>query len=251
MFNLTNRTVIVTGAGSGIGRGCAMALAAAGANVTLTGRRTPRLEETAHATRGRTLVLAADVTRQPDIDSGIAQTVARFGNLDILINNAGVLHVGNAEAITEEQWDHTFNVNVRGVWLFSRSVLPVMRKARGGSIINVASVLGMNAARNRAAYAPSKGAVVLLTKSMAIDYAPENIRVNAICPGFIETDLTAEVIRQAPDPEAVRRERRAVHPLGRLGKPEDVAPLVVYLASDEASWVTGAIFPVDGGYLAV
>ena len=251
MFNLTNRTVIVTGAGSGIGRGCAMALAAAGANVTLTGRRTPRLEETAHATGGRTLVLAADVTRQPDIDSVIAQTVARFGNLDILINNAGVLHVGNAEAITEEQWDHTFNVNVRGVWLFSRSVLPVMRKAGGGSIINVASVLGINAARNRAAYAPSKGAVVLLTKSMAIDYAPENIRVNAICPGFIETDLTAEVIRQAPDPEAVRRERRAVHPLGRLGKPEDVAPLVVYLASDEASWVTGAIFPVDGGYLAV
>jgi len=251
MFNLTNKTVIVTGAGSGIGRGCAMALAAAGANVTLTGRRTPRLEETAHAIGSRTLVLAADVTRQSDIDSVIAQTVARFGNLNILINNAGVLHVGNAEAITEEQWDHTFNVNVRGVWLFSRSVLPVMRKARGGSIINVASVLGMNAARNRAAYAPSKGAVVLLTKSMAIDYAPENIRVNAICPGFIETDLTAEVIRQAPDPEAVRRERRAVHPLGRLGKPEDVAPLVVYLASDEASWVTGAIFPVDGGYLAV
>jgi 3-oxoacyl-[acyl-carrier protein] reductase len=251
MFNLTNKTVIVTGAGSGIGRGCAMALAAGGANLTLTGRRKPRLEETAHAIGGKTLVLAADVTRQSDIDSVIAQTVARFGNLNILINNAGVLHVGNAEAITEEQWDHTFNVNVRGVWLFSRSVLPVMRKARGGSIINVASVLGINAARNRAAYAPSKGAVVLLTKSMAIDYAPENIRVNAICPGFIETDLTADVIRQAPDPEAVRRERMAVHPLGRFGKPDDVAALVVYLASDEASWVTGAIFPVDGGYLAV
>jgi len=251
MFNLTNKTVIVTGAGSGIGRGCAIALAAAGANLTLTGRRRPQLEETAHAIGSKTLVLPADVTRQSDIDGVIAQTAARFGNLNILINNAGVLHVGNAEAITEEQWDHTFNVNVRGVWLFSRSVLPAMRKAHGGSIINVASVLGINAARNRAAYASSKGAVVLLSKSMAIDYAPEGIRVNAICPGFVETDLTADVIRQAPDPEAVRRERVAVHPLGRFGKPEDVATLAVYLASDEASWVTGAIFPVDGGYLAV
>ena len=251
MFNLTNKTVIVTGAGSGIGRGCAIALAAAGANLTLTGRRRPQLEETAHAIGSKTLVLPADVTRQSDIDGVIAQTAARFGNLNILINNAGVLHVGNAEAITEEQWDHTFNVNVRGVWLFSRSVLPAMRKAHGGSIINVASVLGINAARNRAAYASSKGAVVLLSKSMAIDYAPEDIRVNAICPGFVETDLTADVIRQAPDPEAVRRERVAVHPLGRFGKPEDVATLAVYLASDEASWVTGAIFPVDGGYLAV
>ena len=251
MFNLTNKTVIVTGAGSGIGRGCAIALAAAGANVALTGRRRPQLEETAHAIGGKTLVLPADVTRQSDIDRVIAQAAAHFGNLNILINNAGVLHVGNAEAITAEQWDHTFNVNVRAVWLFSRSVLPAMRKAHGGSIINVASVLGINAARNRAAYASSKGAVVLLSKSMAIDYAPEDIRVNAICPGFVETDLTAEVIRQAPDPEAVRRERVAAHPLGRFGKPEDVATLAVYLASDEASWVTGAIFPVDGGYLAV
>src|SRR5215831_19229719 len=232
MFNLTNKTVIVTGAGSGIGRGCAIALAAAGANVALTGRRRPQLEETAHAIGGKTLVLPADVTRQSDIDRVIAQAAAHFGNLNILINNAGVLHVGNAEAITAEQWDHTFNVNVRAVWLFSRSVLPAMRKAHGGSIINVASVLGINAARNRAAYASSKGAVVLLSKSMAIDYAPE-------------------VIRQAPDPEAVRRERVAAHPLGRFGKPEDVATLAVYLASDEASWVTGAIFPVDGGYLAV
>jgi NAD(P)-dependent dehydrogenase (short-subunit alcohol dehydrogenase family) len=125
-----------------------------------------------------------------------------------------------------------------------------MRKAAGGSIINIASVLGINGARSRAAYASSKGAVILLTKCMAIDHGAENIRVNAICPSFVETDLTAEVLRKAPDPEAVRRERIGMHPIGRLGQPDDIAGMAVYLASDESQWVTGSVLPVDGGYLA-
>ncbi len=248
---LENKVAIVTGAGTGIGRACAIALAREGAKVALVGRRRAQLEETAHAIGDSPLVLAADVTKQPDIDRVIRETVSHFGGLNVLLNNAGVLHIGTAEQITEEQWDQTFNVNVRGLWLFSRSVLPEMRKTGGGSIINMASVLGINGARNRACYAPSKGAVVLLTKCMAIDHGQENIRVNAICPSFVETDLTAEVIRKAPDPQAVRRERIASHPIGRLGKVQDVAGLAVYLASDESSWVTGAAFPVDGGYLAV
>lgn len=248
---LANKIAIITGAGTGIGRACAIALAREGAKVALVGRRKDRLESVAREIGDSALVLAADISKNDDATRVVEQTVARFDGLNVLLNNAGVLHPGTVEQITEEQWDQTFNINVRGVWLLSRAVLPHLRKAGGGSIINIASVLGINGARNRASYAPSKGAVVLLTKCMALDHGPEHIRVNAICPAFVETDLTAAVISKAPDPEAVRRERVAMHPIGRLGQPEDVAGMAVYLASDESSWVTGAVFPVDGGYLAV
>jgi NAD(P)-dependent dehydrogenase (short-subunit alcohol dehydrogenase family) len=248
---LQGKIGIVTGAGSGIGRACAIALASAGARVALVGRRKDRVESLAEEIGDSALAISADVSQPAEIRRLINETVSHFGGLTFLLNNAGVLHVGNAEQITEEQWDHTFNVNVRAVWLLSRAALPQMRQAGGGSIINVASTLGMVGARNRAAYAASKGAVVLLTKSMAVDHGHDNIRVNAICPSFVETDLTAAVLDKAPDPAAVRRERTAAHPLGRLGQPEDVAGLAVYLASEESSWVTGAVLPVDGGYLAL
>jgi NAD(P)-dependent dehydrogenase (short-subunit alcohol dehydrogenase family) len=248
---LKDKIAIITGAGSGIGRACAIALAREGSKVALVGRRKDRLEEVAREIGDSALVVAADVSKQEGIERVMEQTVARFGRLNVLVNNAGVLHIGTAEQITEEQWDETFNVNVRGLWLLSRAALPHMRKAGGGSIINMASVLGINGARSRISYASSKGAVVLLTKCMAIDHGPENIRVNAICPSFVETDLTAAVLAKVPDPGAVRQERVKVHPIGRLGQPEDMGGLAVYLASDESSWVTGAVFPVDGGYLAV
>jgi len=248
---LNGKIAIITGAGSGIGRACALALAREGTKVALVGRRKSLLEEVAHEIGDSAFVLAADISKKDEIDRIVEQTVAHFGSLNVLLNNAGVLHIGTVEQITEEQWDETFNINVRGLWLLSRAVLPPMRKAGGGSIINMASVLGINGARNRASYAPSKGAVVLLTKCMAIDHGHENIRVNAICPSFVETDLTAAVISKAPDPSLVRSERISVHPIGRLGQPEDIAGLAVYFASDESSWVTGSVFPVDGGYLAV
>jgi NAD(P)-dependent dehydrogenase (short-subunit alcohol dehydrogenase family) len=248
---LDKKIALITGAGSGIGRAIALAFALEGAKVALVGRRQELVQSVAKEAAGSPLALAGDVSKQADIDRILAQTSAHFGGLNVLVNNAGILHIGDSEQITEAQWDETFNVNVRGLWLLSRSALPYMRKAGGGSIVNVASVLGINGARKRAAYAPSKGAVVLLTKCMAVDHGPDKIRVNAICPSFIETDLTAEVIRKAPDPGAVRRERISVHPIGRLGQPEDIAGLAVYLASDESSWVTGAALPVDGGYLAV
>lgn len=248
---MNGKVALVTGAGTGIGRAIALAFVREGSKVALIGRRKRPLEEVAREAGDAALVIAADVSKQDQIDRALSEASSHFGGPNVLVNNAGVLHIGTAEQITAEQWDQTFEVNVRGVWMLSRSVLPFFRKAGGGSIINVASVLGINGARYRAAYAASKGAVVLLTKCMAIDHGAENIRVNAICPSFVESDLTAEVIRKAPDPSAVRRERISVHPIGRLGEPQDIAGLAVYLASDEAGWVTGAALPVDGGYLAV
>jgi NAD(P)-dependent dehydrogenase (short-subunit alcohol dehydrogenase family) len=247
---LQGKIGIVTGAGSGIGRASAIALAAEGAQVALVGRRKDRLQEVAREIGDRAFTIPVDVSKTSEISGLLDQAVSRFGGLNFLLNN-GVLHVGNAEQITEEQWDDTFNLNVRSVWLLSRAALPHMRKAGGGSIMNVASTLGLVGARNRAAYAPSKGALIQLTKSMAIDHGHENIRVNAICPSFVETELTERILGQVADPAAIRRERTAAHPIGRLGRPEDIAGLAVYLASDESSWVTGAVLPVDGGYLAM
>jgi NAD(P)-dependent dehydrogenase (short-subunit alcohol dehydrogenase family) len=248
---LRDKIAIVTGAGSGIGRACALALACEGAHVALVGRRKERIEDAAREAGASAIAIAADVSKQTDIERVIERTVGTFGGLNVLVNNAGILHPGTVEQITEQQWDETFNTNVRGLWLLSRAVLPHMRKAGGGSIINMASVLGINGARLRSVYAASKGAVILLTKCMAIDHGPEKIRVNAICPSFVETELTAGYLKTVADPDTVRWERVKVHPIGRLGQPEDMAGLTVYLASDESSWVTGAMFPVDGGYLAV
>lgn len=248
---LKGKIGIVTGAGSGIGQACAIALAREGARLALAGRRKDRVEDVAQKIGDSALAIPCDASKASEVNRLVDETIKRFGGLNFLLNNAGVLHIGNAEQITEEQWDHTFSVNVRAVWQLSRAALPHMRKAGGGSIINIASTLGVVGARNRAAYAASKGAVILLTKSMAADHGTENVRVNAICPGFVETELTAAVIGGAPDPAKVRRERVAAHPIGRLGRPEDIAGLAVYLASDESSWMTGAVLPVDGGYLAV
>ena len=241
----------MTGAGTGIGRACAVALAGEGAKVALVGRRKQKLEETAHQIGENALVLAADISNASEIARIIDSTVTRLGGLNVLVNNAGLLVPGTAETLTEQDWDAMFKVNVRSLWLLSRAALPHMRKAGGGSIINISSTLGLVGMRNRAGYSATKGAVTLLTKCMAVDHAPDKIRVNCICRAFVETELTEGAIARAPDREAFIRERIAAHPIGRLGKPEDIAGMAVYLASDESSWTTGAAFSVDGGYVAV
>jgi len=250
-LRLRDKIAIITGGGTGMGRACALAFGREGARVALVGRRKQHLEQVASEIGDSALVVSADVCNPRDLENVLAKTVAAFGSVNVLLNNAGILIPGTAETSTEEDWDRTFNVNARSLWLLSRAVLPQMRNAGGGSIINISSVLGLVGARNRAVYAASKGAVTLLTKCMALDHAPDHIRVNCICPSYVETDLTADYIRKAPDPAAAREERISKHPIGRLGVPNDIAGLAVYLASDESSWVTGAAFPVDGGFTAI
>ena len=248
-MRLSGKTALITGAGSGIGRACALAFAREGARVALVGRRKDRLEKVAKE-MGEAEVFSADISNKEKVDLLVREASARLGPLKILLNNAGVLVPGIAESISEEDWDRTFEVNVRGLWLLSRAVLPHMRKAGGGSIINMSSVLGLVGARNRAAYSASKGAVTMLTKCMALDHAADKIRVNCICPAFVETELTSDFITNAPDPAAALRDRINLHPIGRLGQPQDIAGMALYLASDESSWVTGAAFTVDGGFTA-
>jgi NAD(P)-dependent dehydrogenase (short-subunit alcohol dehydrogenase family) len=250
-MRLAGKVAIITGAGSGIGRACALAFAREGAKVVLVGRTAAKLEAVAEEIGPAAIAHAGDVSKGSDIEGVVAAAAVKFGGLHVLVNNAAVLVAGTAESHTKEEWDETFDTNVKGLWLLSRAAIPQLRKAGGGSIINIGSALSLVGARNRVAYAASKGAVLLMTKAMALDHANEQIRVNCICPGIVETDLVERFITQAADPVAARKQREALHPLGRFGKPEDIAPLMVYLASDESSWVTGAAFPIDGGYTAI
>ena len=245
-MRMAGKTAIVTGGGSGIGKAIAAAFAREGAQVVICGRDARKLEQAVTEIGPQCLAVAADVSHTDDINSLVDQTVRKFKQLDILVNNAGILLAGTAESLTNDQWERTYNTNVRAVWQLSRAALPHMRRAGKGSIINIASVLSSLGARNRVAYAASKGAVLAMSRAMALDHAEENIRINCICPGIVETEMVATFNLD----EKARQQRIAAHPMGRFGQPEDIAGLAVFLASDEASWITGAAFPADGGYSA-
>ena len=245
-MRLAGKAAIVTGGGSGIGKAIAAAFVREGAKVVICGRNARRLVQAAADIGPECLALTADVSRSDEIARVVKQTLEKFERLDILINNAGILLAGTAESLTDEQWEQTFNTNVRGVWQLSRAALPHMRRAGSGSIINIASVLSSLGARNRVAYAASKGAVLAMTRAMALDHAEDNIRINCICPGIVETEMVAAFNLD----DNARQQRMAAHPMGRFGQPEDIAGLAVFLASEEARWITGAAFPADGGYSA-
>ncbi len=253
MLRLADKVAFITGGGTGIGRACALAFAREGAQVAVSGRRAAPLDAVASeiaAAGQEALAVECDVTNATSIERALQATVACFGRLDILVNNAGTLFVATADNTSEADWDHIMQVNLKGTFLVSRSVLPEFRKAGGGSIVNIASILGIVAMKNRAAYTASKGGVIALTKAMALDHAHENIRVNCICPTIIETELVEGLFSSQPDPEAARQARRDLLPVGRLGRRHDVALMAVYLASNESSFVTGAAMPLDGGLTA-
>jgi NAD(P)-dependent dehydrogenase (short-subunit alcohol dehydrogenase family) len=250
---LKEKSAIVTGGGTGIGRAIALALAREGAKVAVLGRRPEPLNKvvTEMAEFGaHGLAIACDVTRSEDAQKAVAEVGQAFGHLNVLVNNAGALSVSTVETISETDWDRVIETNLKGPFLFSRAVLPAFRRAGGGTIINIGSVLGLVAMKDRAAYCASKGGLTLLTKAMALDHAHENIRVNCICPAIVETELVKDLYTQNEQGRKARDARIGTLPLGRFGKPQDVAELAVFLASDQSSWMTGTAIPVDGGLSA-
>jgi NAD(P)-dependent dehydrogenase (short-subunit alcohol dehydrogenase family) len=253
MQRLAGKAGFITGGGTGIGRACALLFAREGAKVALAGRRREHPEAVAKeitGAGGEALAVPCDVTLRASAEKALRTAVERFGRLDLVVNNAGVLKVGSAEETSDEEWNQILAVNLTGTFLVSRAALPELRKSGGGSIINIGSVLGLVGMKQRAAYSAAKGGVTMLTKAMALDHAPEAIRVNCICPGVTETELIRQMLAKLPDPDAARKARVELIPLGRFGQPEDIAHLALFLASDESSWLTGAALPLDGGMTA-
>jgi NAD(P)-dependent dehydrogenase (short-subunit alcohol dehydrogenase family) len=194
--------------------------------------------------------IPCDVSKSGDTLNAVETAERAFGLLNVLVNNAGALSVSTVESISELEWDRVMATNLKGPFLMSRAALPAFRRAGGGAIVNVGSVLGLVAMKDRAAYCASKGAVTLLTKAMAMDHGHENIRVNCICPAIVETELVKDLFSETEAGHQARAARISTLPLGRFGKPADVGELAVFLASDESSWMTGAAIPLDGGLTA-
>lgn len=253
MGRLDGKVAFITGGGTGIGRACALAFAREGARVALAARRREPLEKVVQEIQqagGKAIAIQCDVTIEQEVGAALRAVVQHFGKLNVIVNNAGALHVATVEGTSEAEFDRLMDINVKGVFLVSRAAIPEMRRAGGGSIVNIGSILGLIAMKNRAAYCASKGGVTSLTKAMALDHAADKIRVNCICPSIVETELVEGLFSSQPDPEAAKQARREQIPLGRLGRPEDVANLALFLASEESSWITGAAIPLDGGLSA-
>ena len=249
-MRLENKVALISGGARGMGATEAKLFVSEGARVVIgdvleeEGRRT---EAEINETGGECLFIRLDVTSESDWQRAVAATVARFGKLDVLVNNAGIYRTERVEDTSEELWDQVMEINAKGVFLGTKYAIPEMRKAGGGSIINISSVAGLVGNHMSAAYSSSKGAVRLFTKSTAIQYASEGIRANSIHPGTIETLMTAAMLAD----EEYRQDRVTRTPLGRLGRPEDVAYGALYLASDESSFVTGSELVIDGGRTAM
>jgi NAD(P)-dependent dehydrogenase (short-subunit alcohol dehydrogenase family) len=251
MFSLSGRVALVTGAGSGIGQAIAHALAQAGAHVISSDRDPSTAAATTEAIQtqgGSSEHLTLDVVSETACAVAARSVAASHGALDILVNNAGIGHVGTMLTTEGTDLDRLFAVNVRGVFNVTKVFLPGMLERGRGSIVNLASVGGIVGIKDRLAYCTTKAAVVGLTRSMALDHAASGVRVNCICPGRVQTPFVEARLREYPDPEQAYREMCSSQAVGRMGRPEEIAAAALYLASDEAAFVTGSALMIDGGW---
>ena len=253
MGSLEGKTAIVSGAASGIGRATALLLAREGAAVTVADideAAGPKVAGQITDEGGQAIFARCDVSQSADCKRTVEETVAAFGGVDILFNNAGIIRRADVLDTTEEEWDQVMAVNIKSIFLMSKYAIPYIIDAGGGSIINTGSGWGLVGGGDAISYCASKGAVVNMTRAMAIDHGPQNIRVNCICPGDTDTEMLRNEARQLGETDEVFLAGAGDRPLQRIGTPEDIAQAVLHFASDASAWTTGAVLVVDGGGLA-
>ena len=243
-MNLSGKIALVTGGSRGIGFSTGKILSENGATVVITGKDTERLEKAAKKIPN-SIAIVADIRNTNDVKNVVSKTIEKFGRLDILVNNAGIFpKIKKLHEIDEDEWNEVLDVNLTGQFRFTKEAIPHLQKT-SGSIVNISSDAGLKAYQgfNADAYSASKAALIILTKCWALEYSKNKIRVNCICPGVVDTDMTKPFLKTQTDKEFMDNE----HPLGRIGQPEEIAKAIMYFVSDDASWTTGAVLAVDGG----
>jgi NAD(P)-dependent dehydrogenase (short-subunit alcohol dehydrogenase family) len=249
-MKLTGKIAIITGAAAGIGAASATLFAKEGATIVavdLDRSTLDRVSAEIMKTGGDCFPIVADVSKRDDVVSVVHSTIERYGRIDILFNNAGIVPPGKIDEIAEEQWDRAMAINVKSMYLFCHAVVPEFKKHGGGVILNTASATALRAVVDRACYTATKSAVVGLTRSMALDYVRDNIRVNCLCPGTIDTPSLAQRLAAFPDPAEARKNFIARQPMGRFGTSEEIAEAALYLVSPQSGFITGLAFAIDGG----